>query len=645
NYTRDPRLAGTAQDDDLSKMIEQEWRVNGLEGVHLATYDVLLPFPNKSDPNMGAPVYVNYGRIEDFQFLANNYSINFTGRVVIARYGKIFRGDKVHNAERFNASAVILYSDPYDFNKQEGSEKPYPDSWWLPPTGMQRGTVYIDNGDPQTFLYPSTYYAHRTSEQDARLPKIPCQPIGYGDAVKFLKDIDGDEAPGDWQGKLPFKYHIGPGYMNGTDLQVRVVVNNYMKVKPVHNVIGYIKGSEEPDRYVLLGNHHDAWVFGALDPLSGSATLTEITRVFGLMLQKGHRPRRTLVFCSWDAEESGLMGSVEWVEDNLKLLQQRGVAYLNVDYAVDGHYSIAVGSSPLLQDVLYAVAKKVSVIGCCPSPNATAASTLYELWKQRPVGNGQMRNPSPGQTRDSAVTLMLARANLSRAWPTSGSFIYSLGSGSDMAAFYQRAGVPSVDMWMTYDEVRYETFFFYDTYIDPGFNFTKAMAQMWALTASELANAELLPFKVERYSQAVSSFLDSLMESFEQQWDLHKVNVDAFKSAVSNFTKATKTFQQNLNTDKNLNNSLHVRIINDCLMQLERAFLDPEGLPGRKDQKHVMFAPSQFDAYTDSSFPGIVDTMFEIENGEGQWEQLKQQVYIATYIIQSAASTLEDVGL
>nr|KAG5703745.1 hypothetical protein BaRGS_023034 [Batillaria attramentaria] len=378
---------------------------------------------------VGAPVYVNYGRIEDFQFLANNHSINFTGRVVIARYGKIFRGDKVHNAERFNASAVILYSDPYDFNKQEGSEKP----------------------------------------------------------------------------------------------QVRVVVNNYMKVKPVHNVIGYIKGSEEP----------------------------------------GHRPRRTLVFCSWDAEESGLMGSVEWVEDNLKLLQQRGVAYLNVDYAVDGHYSIAVGSSPLLQDVLYAVAKKLKL-----------DILSYPLYHSS-----------------------------------------------------------------------YETFFFYDTYIDPGFNFTKAMAQMWALTASELANAELLPFKVERYSQAVSSFLDSLMESFEQQWDLHKVNVDAFKSAVSNFTKATKTFQQNLNTDKNLNNSLHVRIINDCLMQLERAFLDPEGLPGRKDQKHVMFAPSQFDAYTDSSFPGIVDTMFEIENGEGQWEQLKQQVYIATYIIQSAASTLEDVGL
>ena len=245
---------------------------------------------------------------------------------------------------------------------------------------------------------------------------------------------------------------------------VRVTVNNYEEVKPIHNVIGYIRGAVEPDRYVLLGNHHDAWVFGAVDPLSGSAAVTELTRVFGLALKQGHRPRRTVIFCSWDGEEYGLKGSVEWVEDKLRVLFHRGVAYLNLDMAAVSNYTVAIGASPLLQDAMYQSAKQV------PSFDTEVGETLYDLWLVRPRSKNSSSAPDPYLE-------------------------YSLGSGSDMAAFYQRAGVPCVDMWITYDEINvdildyplyhssYETFFAFDNYIDPGFLATKAITQLLGVAA------------------------------------------------------------------------------------------------------------------------------------------------------------------
>ncbi|XP_025076798.1 glutamate carboxypeptidase 2-like isoform X2 [Pomacea canaliculata] len=667
-YSKEPRLAGTKQDADLAKKIQSDWIANGLDEVHMATYDVLLSFPNTTTPNLiqiknvtsgqiisetkpyevaltpaennsnvvppfnafspagdvtGDLVYVNYGTVEDFMYVTTNLSFNLTGTIVIARYGKIFRGDKVENAQHFNAAGVILYSDPRDFSTH--NVKPYPNSWWLPGTGIQRGTVYGD-GDIQTPLYPSTYYANRIPVEKVALQKIPCQPIGYEDAYQLLGHLVGPEAPATWQGGLNFTYRIGPGYGNTSDLKVRLIVNNYIKVKPVYNVIGYIKGREEPDRYVLIGNHHDAWVFGAVDPLSGTASVTEITRVFGQMLKKGHRPRRTLVFCSWDAEEPGLIGSIEWVEDHLKVLLQRGVAYLNMDSSATSNFTLAIGTSPLLQDAIYEAAKHV------PSQDPSFA-TMYDMWLHRPRSN---------------------KSNLQEPQLT-----YSLGSGSDMAAFYQRAGISSIDMVMTYDEANipistyplyhssYETFYAFDAFIDPGFTATAAITKLMAILAINLADSELLPMKVERYSRAIYDAYATLATHYRDLWQSKGVDIESLDSAVHNFSLAAKAFQEQLdNISKSLSGSpLLQRMINDKLMQLERAFLDPEGLPGRPDQKHMMFAPSQFDSYIDNSFPGIVDTMFQIEHGSDKWDQLKQQVYIATYTIQSAVFTLQGLGL
>ncbi|PVD19368.1 hypothetical protein C0Q70_19856 [Pomacea canaliculata] len=580
-YSKEPRLEGTEKDAELARLMQSQWQANGLDDVHLATYNVLLSFPNKTNPNVGDLVYVNYGREKDFSYLTKTLSVNLTGAIVIARYGKIYRGDKVKFAERYNAAGVILYSDPSDFNID--LSKPYPDSWWLPPTGIQRGVIagwcqWRPGNAPTTPIGLTLRHCQ----------KYPVSPSGTLTPLNFL------------------------GAPKGKQL---------LEVKPVYNVIGIIKGSEEPDRYVLLGNHHDAWAFGAFDPLSGAASLTELTRVFGQLLKQGHRPRRTVVFCSWDAEEQGLLGSNEWVEEHLKVLLQRGVAYLNVDYSAVSNFTMAAGTSPLLQDALYEAAKLVPSID-------PAFTTIYDMWLHRPTSGEVDKEPY---------------------------VYYSLGSSSDMAAFYQRAGVSSVDMWITYDEANlpiityplyhssYETFFAYDTFIDPGFVANAAMTKVWGVMTSNLANCKLLPFKVERYSTAVSTFYTSLNKT---SWKEHGVNIEAMDSAIMNFTKATKAFQEQIDQSISAKSSpLQLRMVNDRLMQLERAFLDPEGLPGSPDQKHVMFAPSQFDNYVDNSFPGIVDTMVQIQQGYDKWDELKQQVYISTYTIQSVASTLEDIGL
>ncbi|KAL3881662.1 hypothetical protein ACJMK2_028072 [Sinanodonta woodiana] len=665
NYTSKQRLAGTDNVKELVQHIAQQWRDHGLDKVEITPYDILMSYPNTTKQNRveivvsgGSPVftaalvekpldadgnqsdiippynsfapagvaegdlvYVNYGRIEDFMYL-NNLSIDITNKIVIARYGKIFRGDKVLNAQRFNASGVILYSDPADVNTN-GTSDTYPNSWWMPETGLQRGTVGGD-GDLLTPFYPAREYAYRLAMDKISIAvKIPSQPIGYGDALHFLSDLSGDVVPNDWKGGLNITYKIGPGFVNKTR-KAKLTVNNYLKVVTVENVIGIITGEVEPDRYVLLGNHHDAWVFGAIDPLSGTATLTEITRVMGKMKQSGIRPKRTIVFCTWGGEEVGLIGSTEWVEEYMKVLYERAVAYLNVDWAVESINNLAAGASPLLQDPLYQAAKIV------PNPDSSSPyKTLYDIWNQK--------NPGDGTGEPSVY--------------------YSLGSGSDMATFYQRAGVPSIDMYYTFDHKQwnilyyplyhsaYETFHMFTSFIDPSFNYMLTMGRLWGVLAWKLADETLLSYDVRRYPKAISDFIATLKTQFGPLWQANNVNIGALESASANFTLAAKNFYDRLQSvDKK--NPLAVRMANDKMMQLERVFIDPEGLPGRPIYKHVMFAPSKFDSYKDNSFPGIVDTMFEIQNNNASsWDLLKQQVYVATYTIQSAANSLDPIGL
>lgn len=662
-FASETRMSGTQGGNELVHLLEKSWKEAGIDSVKTTPYDVLMSYPNDTNPNKiqlisgntvlfesataekaldadsnkktivapfnafasagvaeGDLVYINYGRIEDFMYLTKNLSMDLTGKILIARYGKIFRGSKVENAQKHNASGIVMYTDPSDFNM--AGEATYPNSWWMPETGVQRGTVGPD-GDFLTPFYPAKDYAYRKAEEDIEEFRIPAQPISYGDAEKFLRELSGVEAPPDWRGTLNITYRIGTGFSNSS-LKAKLIVNNFEEVRTIYNVIGYIKGSVEPDRYILLGNHYDAWVFGSIDPLSGTAALTEIIHSLGDMLKQGIRPKRTIVFCSWGAEEHGLFGSTEWVEEYMKVLYERAIAYLNVDYACDYNYVLTAGTSPLLQDTLYETTKLIA------NPDKKSSyKTLYDIWNKR----------APGDNGEPSV-------------------YYSLGSGSDMATFYQRAGVPSIDMWFTYNSDKwpilsypvyhsaYETVNLYERYIDPDYTYNLAMAQLWSGMAWKLANDDLLKFDVRRYSTAITQFVSKLESQFSNSWQAQNVNIEALKSAAQNLTDSANKFQTYVKS-ASIKNAIDYRIINDKMIQFERAFIDPEGLPERRIYKHVIFAPSKYDSYSDNDFPGIVDTMSEIENNKAgdKWEQLKQQVSIATFTIQSAANTLDDVGL
>ena len=276
----------------------------------------------------GPLVYVNYGRQEDFQLISAK--LNITGCICIARYGKGFRGKKATYAAEYGCSGLILYSDPYDY-ALNGTDRFYPNSWWLPGSGVQSGTLkdaYFGNGDPLTPVYPAVKGSYRIDPKNVKLPRIPVYPIGFEDAVNLLAGMTGEVVPTSWVGKLNVAYRFGPGFFS-PELRVKMEVQTISKMATIQNVFGFIKGHEEPDRYVLLGNHHDTWAYGAIDPHSATAAMLELSRAMAELVRVGWRPRRTLVFCSWSAEEYEPIGSREWVENFVHILGNRAVAYFS----------------------------------------------------------------------------------------------------------------------------------------------------------------------------------------------------------------------------------------------------------------------------------------------------------------------------
>ncbi|XP_066475532.1 N-acetylated-alpha-linked acidic dipeptidase 2-like isoform X2 [Tiliqua scincoides] len=639
SFTKLPHVAGTEQNLHLAKKIQTQWKEFGLDTAELVHYDVLLSYPNQSSPNyiaitdahgneifntslfeppppgyenisgvlppynafsaQGMPmadlVYVNYGRTEDFFKLKREMGINCTGKIVIARYGKIFRGNKVKNAMLAGAKGIILYSDPADYCAP--GVNPYPDGWNLPAGGVQRGNVLNLNGagDPLTPGYPAKEYTFRYEVDDGvGIPKIPVHPIGYHDAEILLRKI-------------------------------RMNIHTVNQITRIYNVIGTIKGKEEPDRYVIFGGHRDSWVFGGIDPTTGAAVLQEVARSLGKMVMQGWRPRRTIIFASWDAEEFGLLGSTEWAEENAKILQARTVAYINTDSSIEGNYTLRVDCTPLLNQLVYNLTKEIS------SPDAGFENkSLYDSWLEK--------DPSP------------ENAHLPR--------INKLGSGSDFEAYFQRLGIASgrtrytknrkVDKFSSYPvyHTTYETFELVERFFDPTFSKQLAVSQLRGGLIYELAHAPLIPFNCQDYAGALWTFangIHSLAKKHETQLEKYRVSFDPLFSAVANFTKEAADFHQRLSQlDKN--NPLALRSMNDQLMFLERAFIDPLGLPGRPFYRHIIFAPSSHNKYAGESFPGIYDALFDIESRPDQhkvWEEVKRQISVAAFTVQAAAGTLK----
>uniref|UniRef100_A0A452RCM7 Glutamate carboxypeptidase 2 n=1 Tax=Ursus americanus TaxID=9643 RepID=A0A452RCM7_URSAM len=665
SFTKLPHLAGTEQNLLLAKEIQTQWKKFGLDSAKLVHYDVLLSYPNETNANyisimdehgieifntsylepppdgyenvtnivppynafsaQGTPegdlIYVNYARTEDFFKLEREMNINCSGKIVIARYGKIFRGNKVKNAMLAGAIGIILYSDPADYFAP--AVQPYPKGWNLPGTAAQRGNVLNLNGagDPLTPGYPAKEYTFRLDvKEGVGIPKIPVHPIGYNDAEILLRHMGGTAPPDNsWKGSLNVDYNIGPGFA-GHD-SFRMHVHNTNRITRVYNVIGTIRGSVEPDRYVILGGHRDSWVFGAIDPTSGAAVLQEIVQSFGKLMSGGWRPRRTIIFASWDAEEFGLLGSTEWAEENAKTLQERGVAYINSDSSIEGNYTLRVDCTPLLYQLVYKLTKEIS------SPDdGFENKSLYESWLEK--------DPS------------FEHINFPR--------INKLGSGSDFEAYFQRLGIasgePKTDKYSSYPVYHtiYETFELVENFYDPTFKKQLSVAQLRGALVYELADSEIIPFNIEDYAKALKNYATSiynLSKKYDQQLRDHGVSFDSLFSAVKNFSDAASDFHRRL-TQVDLNNPVAVRMVNDQLMLLERAFIDPLGLPGRRFYRHIIFAPSSHNKYAGESFPGIYDAMFDIENKEDSrsaWTEVKKHISIAAFTIQAAAGTLTEV--
>ncbi|KAM5245614.1 N-acetylated-alpha-linked acidic dipeptidase 2 isoform 2-T2 [Ctenodactylus gundi] len=641
SFTKLPHLAGTEQNLLLAKKIQTQWEKFGLDSASLVHYDVLLSYPNETQANyisildesgieifktsylepppdgyenvtnvippynafsaQGTPegelVYVNYARTEDFFKLEREMGISCTGRIAIARYGKIFRGNKVKNAVLAGAIGIILYSDPADYSAP--GIQPYPKGWNLPGTAAQRGNVLNLNGagDPLTPGYPAKEYTFRLSaDEGVGIPHIPVHPIGYNDAEVLLR-------------------------------KVRMHVHNINKVTRIYNVIGTIRGSVEPDRYVILGGHRDSWVFGGIDPTTGTAVLQEIARCFGKLISIGWRPRRTIIFASWDAEEFGLLGSTEWAEENAKVLQERSIAYINSDSSIEGNYTLRVDCTPLLYQLVYQLAKEIS------SPDdGFESKSLYESWLEK--------DPSP-ENKD------FPRIN-------------KLGSGSDFEAYFQRLGIASgrvrytknrkTDKYSNYPVYHtiYETFELVEQFYDPTFKKQLSVAQLRGALVYELADSTIIPFNIQDYAKALRSYAASIFnvaKKHDQQLREYEVSFEYLFSAVKNFSEAASDFHRRL-TQVDLTDPLAVRMMNDQLMLLERAFIDPLGLPGRQFYRHIIFAPSSHNKYAGESFPGIYDAMFDIANKADPhlaWTEVKKHISIAAFTIQAAAGTLKEV--
>uniref|UniRef100_A0A8C1TQ85 Aminopeptidase NAALADL1 n=1 Tax=Cyprinus carpio TaxID=7962 RepID=A0A8C1TQ85_CYPCA len=653
-FTRLPHLAGTQQNLDLAEQIRAEWMEFGLDSVELVPYDVLLSYPNQTNPNYisivdhlgneifntslaepvpegyedvtdivppysafsakgqpeGELVYVNYGRTEDFFKLQRELGINCSGKILIARYGKIFRGNKVKNAMLAGAKGIVLFSDPADYCAN--GVEPYPDGWNLPGGGAQRGNVLNLNGagDPLTPGYPAKEYTYRSGLEDAvGLPKIPVHPIGYHDAVHLLQHMGGPLPPDNWKGALNVSYRIGPGFMDALHN------HNQLTLTYLCTPSGFVCS----DRYVILGGHRDAWVFGGIDPVSGAAVVHESVRAAGKLMKKGWRPRRTLIFASWDAEEFGLLGSTEWAEDNARVLQERAVAYINADSAIEGQTHTHTHTHTHIMMFL-----KVS------SPEeGEEGMTLYQSWHKR----------DNSTERDAP-------------------WISKLGSGSDFEAYFIRLGIASgrarytknrkterYSSYPVYHSV-YETYEIVERFYDPSFRRLEAVARVRGGLIFSLADSPVLPLDCVEYAMSLTKYANSIYQlalKHPAAMQQHSVSFDSLFSAVENFTVAAADFHQRLD-QLDTSNALDVRMVNDQLMYLERAFIDPLGLPGRPFYRHIIFAPSSHNKYAGESFPGIYDALFDIENAVDQqkaWDEVKRQISIAAFTVNAAAETLK----
>jgi N-acetylated-alpha-linked acidic dipeptidase len=630
-----PHVAGTPEDYQTALYVRDRMRSFGLSS-ELKEYQVLLQYPKQptivemlaprrerlqtteaivpEDPSSSsrsiiplfngysgigdvtAPlVYVNYGLPNDYEAL-KKIGVETRGKIVLARYGQSFRGVKAKVAEENGAIGIIIYSDPADDGYAQGDT--YPKGPWRPPSSAQRGSVqYLFEypGDPLTPGVPSIPGTPRLKlEEAADLPRIPVQPMSYGEARKLLEALRGPLRPKGFQGGLPFAYHTG----GTTDVRVRLKTDLEYVERTIWNVVTRIDGSVEPDRWVIMGNHRDAWTFGAVDPNSGTTAMLEAGRGFAQLLKSGWKPRRTIIMCSWDAEEYGLIGSTEWAEENADELRTKAVAYLNMDTAVSGA-NFGAASVPSLWKLIRSATRDVR--------DPKTGKSVYQAWQDRvrdATPEAELTDPVTGSDR-----------------PIAEARIGALGSGSDYTPFLQHLGVPALDMGFSGDygvyHSAYDSFYWMSKFGDPTFAYHVAAAQVWGTLALRLANAPALPFNYTDYAAQIRDFMTETTRTATRRRLADSFDAKALNDAIRDFADEAARVdrrKQEALTDYETSGSANeasrraserLRRINDALLNTERALTDARGLRGRPWYKHQIYAPGYYTGYAAQPLPDL----------------------------------------
>ncbi|HEX3848513.1 MAG TPA: M28 family metallopeptidase [Steroidobacteraceae bacterium] len=643
-FTAEPHLAGSERNNELARYIADQWREQGLEDVVLHRYDVFSSEPGEISLEMVAPVryraslreaayaqdpdsknpaisaawmgmsrsgeitapviYAHSGNPADFDLLRRQ-GIDVKGKIVLVRYSNpySYRGFKALTAEKAGAAAILIYSDPAEDGNGKG--KVFPDGPWGPETHLQRGAIEYDfqqAGDPTTPGWPSIPGAKHIAAEDASpVPKIMALPLSWHDAKPLLQHMDGPVAPADWQGGLPFKYHLGGGRVRA-HLKIRMQES----IKPNYVVEARIRGSEHPDEWVLVGNHRDAWVFGAADPGSGTASLMETTRGLGTLAKQGVRPKRTLVFLSWDGEETSFSGSAEWSEQFAHELRERAVAYLNVDIGVSGpsFTGSSVGSlAPMLAEASKAIA-------------APSGRPLYDTWRESRALDLKERGERAPVTDFNLVETRI-------------------GSGSDYAALLDHVGIPVIDVsfegpYGVYHSA-YDDFYWMSHFGDPTFEYHAAMARVLGVLALRLADADIVPYDFAGYAMHIRTYLDHLVQASSPSGvDLAPLRaaLDSLEQAGRSLDDSVQAALEAATLDRGLADQ-----INRGMMSFERNWLSPAGIPGRPWYQHLIYACRS--TYAHLELPGLTEAVegHDAARAQQQADALAAAVRVNTELV------------
>ncbi len=642
-----PHHVGSAYDKENAEWILSTWKSWGLDA-HIETFDVLFPTPKERAVELLEPtrytaklqepavnvdptsdqqaeqlptynaysidgdvtaslVYVNYGVPDDYEQL-DRLGISVKGAIVIARYGASWRGIKPKVAAEHGAVGCIIYSDPHDDGYFQGDvfpEGPYRNS-----NGVQRGSVMdmpIYPGDPLTPGIGATENAKRLDLKDVEVfTKIPVLPISYGDAQPLLSALTGPVAPQAWRGNLPITYHVGPG-----PARVHLKVKSNWDLKRIFDVIVTIPGSIYPDEWVIRGNHHDAWVNGAEDPLSGFVAEMEEMRAFGELLKQGWKPKRTIIYCAWDGEEEGLLGSTEWGEEHADELKQKAVAYINSDG--NGRGYLGVGGSHSLEKFINGVARDIE-----------DPEKKIPVWKRNQLR--QIQNAKTPEDKNEARQRSDWR-------------IGALGSGSDYTVYIDHLGIASLNMGYggeddggIYHSI-YDDFYWFTHFSDTDFSYGRTLAQTAGTSVLRLADADLLPLEFKPVAEIIQRYLDELKKLLKNMQDEIRernkeisegvftatsdpkekyvppsveevppfLNFAPLENASEALTRSADRYEKVLkkvreSSDKSPKGSA-VRTINQMLIKSERKLTDDAGLPGRPWFKHMIYAPGAYTGY------------------------------------------------